>query len=96
MSGSTAASLLNEVCAQGLISSHTLAAVVLRFETVEPKSSKPHPAYVSARVNVPNNGMPANELLKPVAMSPPGWQATIPRPHDSLQTAENLQAWKRV
>jgi hypothetical protein len=50
---------------------------LLRFETAEPKSSKPHPDCISANVDVPSDGMPANELLRQVAMSLPGWQATI-------------------
>jgi hypothetical protein len=50
---------------------------LLRFETAEPKSSKPHPDVVSAKVSVLTDGMPANDLLKLVAMSLPGWQATI-------------------
>jgi hypothetical protein len=46
---------------------------LLRFETVE---AKPHPDHIAAKVTVPNDGMPANELLKLVAKRLPHWQAT--------------------
>lgn len=49
---------------------------LLRFETVPPKSSKPHPDYLSSKVKVPDEGMSARELLKLVTKALVGWQAT--------------------
>lgn len=49
---------------------------LLRFETAEPKSQKPHPDLLSGKANVPSEGMCARDLLKLIAMSISGWQAT--------------------
>lgn len=50
---------------------------LLRFEAAQPKSQKPHPDCIAAKVRVPCDGMAASELLKLAAMSLPDWQATI-------------------
>jgi hypothetical protein len=41
-----------------------------------PKSPKPHPDHLVAKVKVLSDGMPARELLKLIAKRLPGWQAT--------------------
>ena len=50
---------------------------LLRFETAAPKSPKPHPDHLAAKVKVLSNGMAAKDLLKLVAKKLPDWQATI-------------------
>ena len=49
---------------------------LLRFETAAPKSQKPHPDQLTAKVKVPGEGMTARDLLSLVARKLPGWQAT--------------------
>ncbi|MBI3665867.1 MAG: Eco29kI family restriction endonuclease [Acidobacteria bacterium] len=50
---------------------------LLRFETAAPKSQKPHPDHLAVKAKVPKDGMPVKELLKLVAKSLSGWQATV-------------------
>ncbi len=49
---------------------------LLRFEMAAPKSKKPHPDYLTAKVKVPADALPAKELLRLIAKSLNGWQAT--------------------
>ncbi len=50
---------------------------LLRFEGTKPKSQKPHPDHLAAKVKVPMDGMPAQDLLKLITKKLPGWQATV-------------------
>lgn len=50
---------------------------VLRYETSNPKRWRDgHPDYNSATITVPSSGMKADDILRLVAASLPGWQAT--------------------
>lgn len=71
---------------------------LLRFETAAPKSSKPHPDYLSAKVKVPKDGMPARDLFKLVAKAlPAGWQATVFPGHMILyKESENYDHGKTI
>jgi hypothetical protein len=50
---------------------------LLRFEMAAPKSKKPHPDYLTAKVKVPSDAVSARELLTLVTKKLPGWQATV-------------------
>jgi hypothetical protein len=49
---------------------------LLRFQTAGKKSVKPHPDYENLRVTVKQSRMTAEDLLRTIAQSLPGWQAT--------------------
>jgi hypothetical protein len=69
---------------------------LLRFETAEAKSSKPHPDLIGTKVKVPRKGMPAEELLRLVAMSLHGWQATVFPGHMILYKEHQVYKHGRV
>ena len=56
------------------------------------KKQEPHPDYKKVTINVPNTGMPANELLGLIAQALPGWQATRFPATDPVQRTPHLRA----
>lgn len=49
---------------------------LLRYQTAKQKSQEPHSDYKDLTVNVPQDDMTVRDLLRTVAETLPGWQAT--------------------
>jgi len=63
---------------------------LLRFEMLEKKSRTPHPSLSGVVVEVPRDGMRADELLRLAAKKLPGWQATVFPSHMILYRENRL------